>query len=202
MRVSGAEAPGVALGILMADVIEMAAFGGRARELERLALERGVRLASLGCCASARDHLALGVRPDRWLLLFAPGAPGSAASVWQGACSGAGVAVDLSSALAACHLTGPAARAVLARGCRLDLHAEAFPAGRAAATVIAQVSVTLAALPAGWLLLSPASTARHLHDWLASVAKPFGLITKPESTVEIVFEEHPPLRAAPGGEDS
>ena len=40
---------------------------------------------------------------------------------------------------------------------------------------MAQVSVTLAALPAGVLLLTPASTARHFREWLTAAAAPFAL---------------------------
>jgi heterotetrameric sarcosine oxidase gamma subunit len=197
--VSGAEEPGVELGALRADIIEIAALRGRAAELESLALERGVPLAALGSFRAAAGHFVLGVRPERWLLLRASQPAGSAASLWVEACAGAGASIDLSSALAVLHLTGPAAREVLARGCRLDLHPRAFPVGSAAATLVAQVSVILAALPSGWLLLSPATTARHFHEWLAAAAKPFGFRPRAESTVEILFAEHPPERVAPGG---
>jgi sarcosine oxidase subunit gamma len=76
------------------------------------------------------------------------------------------------------HLAGPAVSDVLARGCRLDLHPAAFLPGSAAATSMAQVSVTLARLHAGWLLLTPSSTARHLREWLAAAARPFGLLER------------------------
>jgi sarcosine oxidase gamma subunit len=65
---------------------------------------------------------------------------------------------------------------MLARGCRLDLEPTLFPPGRAAATIIAQVPVTLAALASGMLLLTPATTGRHLRHWLAATARPFGLM--------------------------
>jgi sarcosine oxidase subunit gamma len=104
--------------------------------------------------------------------------------MWQTRCAGRGAAVDLSSALAAFHLAGPAAREVLARGCRLDLDREAFPSGHAAATMMAQVSTVLAALPSGLLLLTPSSTARHFRDWLASSAKPFGCVEGRDGSLE------------------
>ena len=63
---------------------------------------------------------------------------------------------------------------MLARGCRLDLDPAVMPTGSAVATVIAQVAVTLVAMPAGLLLLTPSTTARHLREWLLSTSKPFG----------------------------
>ena len=115
------------------------------------------------------------MRPERWLLLSAPGAPAAAAHTWQSLCSGQAAVVELSSALSAFLLAGVAARTVLTRGCRLDLDPELFRHGHAAATIMAQVSVILAALPAGVLLLTPASTAQHFREWLAAAAAPFAL---------------------------
>jgi len=73
------------------------------------------------------------------------------------------------------YLAGAGARELLTRGCRLDLDRGAFPPGSAAATLIAQVSVILAALDSGFLLLTPATTARHLREWLLASGAPFGL---------------------------
>jgi len=42
------------------------------------------------------------------------------------------------------------------------------------------VPVILVALAAGVLLLTPASTARHLREWLVATARPFGLIASSE----------------------
>lgn len=181
---SEADGVGVVLGTCAADVVELAALRGRARELESLAIERGAQLAPFGGCTLMQGQISLAIRPQRWLLLTAPVAAAPAASLWQGACSGIGAAVDLSSALTVFHLAGSAARAVLARGCRLDLHPDVFPCWRAAATPIAQVAVILASLASGWLLLAPATTARHFHEWLASAAQPFGLRSTQHSSLE------------------
>lgn len=180
---SAPEAPGVELARCAADVVELAAFAGRGAALEELAATCGVRLAGLGRIAPAADALTLSVRPARWLLICPPAAPGSAAERWQEALSGCGAAVDLSSGLAAFAVRGPAAREMLARACRLDLHADAFPPGKAAATIMVQVPVTLAALESRMLLLTPATTARHLHEWLATASRPFGLRMAAEVSV-------------------
>ena len=175
--------PGIRLASCAADIVEIAALHGRAPELENIAGARGLDLPVLGRVAVASGQLALGVRPARWLLLAPPAHSGATAARWQAACGRAGAAVDLSSGLAVWRLAGPQVRDALARACRLDLDPQVFPAGSAAATVMAQVAVILAVLPSGLLLLTPTSTARHLREWLSSTAKPFGLVSEADVTV-------------------
>ena len=174
----------VGLAACRADVIEIAAFRAREPELESLAASKGVRLPAWGeATFVAADTLALSVRPGRWLLLSPPAPPGEAGLGAERVFSGVGAVIDHSSGLVGVHLRGATWREVLKRGCRLDLDSRVFPAGAAAATIIAQVSATLAALPLGLLLLTPASTARHLREWLASTARPFGFAVRPEVTI-------------------
>ena len=165
---------GVELGRIAVDIVELGAYRGRASELAGIARAQGVTLPAFGRVDAGVSCVSLCVRPERWLLLTPPAAPGAAAADWQRHCAGAGAAVDLSSGLAAGYLEGPALRDVLARGCRLDLDPAVFPAGHAAATIVAQVSIILAALGPGLLLLTPATTAMHLIDWLESAARSLG----------------------------
>lgn len=183
---------GIACAAVAADVIELAAWRERTQVLKALAGRRGLTLPALGWSAAARTTLVLGVRPERWLLLSAPALPGVALANWRVPCAGCAAAIELSSALTALHLAGPAVPDVLARGCRLDLHPAAFVPGSAAATSMAQVPVLLAALPAGWLLLTPSSTARHLRDWLAATAAPFGFVSVASVTVAFLSGESTP----------
>jgi methylglutamate dehydrogenase subunit D len=176
-------AAGVTLAACAADIVEIAAFRDRASELAGQARERGVTLPPLGRVAAACGGLALAVRPGRWLLLLPPAAAGTSAHQGREICGAAGAAVELSSGLAALHLAGTAVRETMKRGCRLDLDPAAFPAGAAAASAMAQVAVILAALPVGLLLLTPATTARHLREWLASTARPFGFQSGADVTV-------------------
>ena len=169
---------GLSLASLPADIIELAALRERTQVLKALAARRGLAFPAMGWVAAPRDSLLLCVRPERWLLLTAPAPSGSTLALWRAPCSGCAAVVELSSGLTALHLAGPAVCEVLARGCRLDLYPEAFVPGSAAATSIAQVSVILARLAGGWLLLTPSSTARHLRDWLAAAARPFGLLER------------------------
>jgi heterotetrameric sarcosine oxidase gamma subunit len=175
--VSGPDS-GVTLAACAAEIIELAAFRGRSSDLEQRAARRGVGLAALGRIAVASGRLTLSVRPGRWLLLAPP--TGAEAAAWRDVTAGCGATVDHSSGLAALLLAGSAVREMLLRACRLDLAADAFPEGRAAATIMVQVPVTLAALRGAMLLLTPATTARHLREWLVAASQPFGLALAPE----------------------
>ncbi|HYB66650.1 MAG TPA: sarcosine oxidase subunit gamma family protein [Steroidobacteraceae bacterium] len=177
-----AGAPGIALASCPADIVELVVFRGRASELERLSAERSITLPSPGGIAGRARGLTLSVRPGRWLLLAPPAASGASALHWQEA-GGCAAVVDLSSALVAFFLEGPAVREMLARACRLDLDAGAFPVGRAAATIMVQVPAILARLTPGMLLLTPATTAQHLREWLVETSRPFGLALVPDATV-------------------
>jgi heterotetrameric sarcosine oxidase gamma subunit len=177
-------AAGVRLADCATDIVEIAALrtGARAlRDVARARLEPA--LPAHGRISFGADRLMLSVRPERWLLLAAPAAPGAFAQLCKDACADCAAVVELSSALIALHVAGPAVRAMLARGCRLDLEPRLFPAGCAAATLMAQVPVTLAALRCGVLLLTPSTTGRHFREWLACAAEPFGLARLADVTV-------------------
>jgi sarcosine oxidase subunit gamma len=191
-RGSGPESPaGLSCAPLAADIIELAALRDRTQVVKALAARRGLTFPPTGRVSIGRDMLVLCVRPERWLLLTAPASNGAALGSWRGACEGCAALVEHSSGLTALHLSGPAVREVLARSCRLDLHPDAFVPGSAAATQMAQVSVLLAALPGGWLLLTPATTARHFAEWLSAAAGPFGFLAAAGVTVANLLGERP-----------
>ncbi|HET9329867.1 MAG TPA: sarcosine oxidase subunit gamma family protein [Steroidobacteraceae bacterium] len=173
-------APEVTLASCCLDVVEVSALRGASDAVAACLAAREVTVPQLGQLTRAPGTLALGCRPDRTLLLSVPTVPGAAAAQWREACGARAAVVDLSSALSVLHLGGGALREALARGCRLDLDPGLFPAGRVAATIIAQVATILAALPAGMLILTPASTARHWREWLAAAARPFGYQERPD----------------------
>ena len=185
-------APGITWVSLPADIIELAPLRERTQVLKALAARRGLALPSAGWITAARETLVLCVRPERWLLLTAPNPPGAALAGWRTAGAGCAAAIELSSALTALYLAGPAVPDVLARGCRLDLHPQVFLPGSAAATYLAQVPVMLAALPAGWLLLTPSTTARHFGEWLGASARAFGFVSHPSVTLAALSGERTP----------
>ena len=174
---------GIALASCAADIVELIALRERADDFGQLAAERSVALPAAGAIVVGPDGLTLSVRPGRWLLLSPPAAAGESAARWAGVSRGCGAVVELSSALAGFFLRGPSVRELLARACRLDLDAGAFPEGRAAATIMVQVPAILARLTPGMLLLTPATTAQHLREWLVETSRPFGLALARDATV-------------------
>ena len=182
---------GLTVASLDTDIIELASLRERTQVLRALGARRGLNFPEFGRIVSVRETVLLCTRPERWLVLTTPAPAGTALSHWRDACAGCAAAVDLSSALTALYLAGPAVREVLARGCRLDLYEDAFPRGSAASTHMVQVAVTLAAMPGGWLLLTPSTTARHLREWLTVTARPFGLVSRAGVTVANLFGEMP-----------
>jgi heterotetrameric sarcosine oxidase gamma subunit len=186
---TGAEHVGVRIADCAADILELAAFRGQAAALATLAAQRGEPLPALGHFGGGTAGLNLAVRPDRWLLLATPAEPGALAGSWQQYCADCAAAIELSAALSAFHITGEATRELLKRGCRLDLDPARFPAGSAAATIMVQVPVILAALADGVLLLTPSSTARHFREWLMATARPFGLGTRANASVALLSGE-------------
>jgi sarcosine oxidase subunit gamma len=155
--------------------VELAARRGQCEKLAAVGARRELPLPAFGRATVSGGHLAISVRPERWLLMSPPTTPGLAGAAWQQECAGTAAVIDLSSALAVFYLAGADSAEVLARGCRLDLHPTVFPTGCATATTIAQVAVIIVRLPAARLLLTPATTARHFAEWLAVTGAPFGI---------------------------
>lgn len=167
------EATRVRFGPCATDIVELAARRGQAAELAAVAARRGLSLPAFGRATVFDGQLAISVRPERWMLVSPPATPGPAGATWRQECASVAAVNELSSGLAVCYLAGADSTKVLSRGCRLDLHPSAFPAGHAAATTIAQVAVIIVQLPAARLLLTPATTARHFTEWLAATGAPF-----------------------------
>ena len=149
----------------------------------RRGAEVGWVLPPLGPRARSPRGLALAVRPERWLMVLAPhrGHERHAVAGASGHDRRSGGAVR--GARRFLPRGRVCTREVLRRGCRLDLDPGVFAAGSAAATQMAQVAVTLAALPGGLLLVTPASTARHLREWLMQVGRAFGIAAVSDVTV-------------------
>jgi sarcosine oxidase subunit gamma len=111
--------------------------------------------------------VALGIMPTTALLVDAarPDVPGAAV-------------IDQSGGFVVLRLAGPAAAEVLARGCRLDLHDNAFRPGSVARTPIAQVPVILHRAE-GFALFVPATLARSFVHFLLGAAAGFGCAILP-----------------------
>ena len=116
---------------------------------------------------------ALWLGPDEWLVITPPGAQGPLAASLAEALAGEHAAVnDVSGGLTTIVVSGPEARAVLARGCTLDLHPSAFGAGACAQTLVAKAGATVRPVgePAEWELIVRSSFAEYLALWLRDAA--------------------------------
>jgi sarcosine oxidase subunit gamma len=132
----------------------------------------GGELPAEPCTAVAGigDVEVLWLGPDEWLILASPGRQGELEDLLRAAIGDSpGAVVDVSAQRTALSLSGPAARAVLARGCAIDLDPRVAPAGTCVQTLLARAGVTIVVRDesAGeFLLLVRASFAQYLAAWL------------------------------------
>ncbi|MDO5662640.1 MAG: sarcosine oxidase subunit gamma family protein [Brachybacterium sp.] len=107
--------------------------------------------------------------PDEFLLIdvSSPQRPEDARPLQEALDGIPGQAVDLSANRTTLVLRGPSARAVLEKGCQLDLHPRVFAAGSAAVTQIGVVPVILVrSAEEEWRIAPRASFADYLVRWL------------------------------------
>lgn len=128
---------------------------GFSRALESL----GLKPPAPGCVSMAQGRELLWLQPDTYLLLgnthgleaLAPHA----------------MMVDQSDGRSCFMLVGPDAAAMLARGCRVDLHPRAFGPGRVVSTSLAHVNALIQQCDATrFRVIVFSSFARHIADWL------------------------------------
>lgn len=156
-------------------LLQVAPWRGETAPLAAALQTAGWQLPALGEAWFGPQRMSIAVRPQRWLLLdfgstaHHGAADGRLRDTLAPVIGEAGALVELSAARRAWSWPGEDARGKLAAGCRLDLHPQSFPVGRAAATLIAQVNVILVARADDWLLLAPSSTAVHFSEWLQRV---------------------------------
>jgi methylglutamate dehydrogenase subunit D len=118
---------GVQLREVHLDAVEVSARRGRKAEVRKL-------LESANASETA---------PGRHILIAEPGAPGALAARLTQELGAAAAVVDIGHGLAFLELAGPAARHVLAKLCRLDLHPCAFLPGQFARTLLGQIPATI-----------------------------------------------------------
>jgi sarcosine oxidase subunit gamma len=119
-----------------------------------------------------RQLLWLG--PDEWLLKINGGQGEPVAAALRAAFKGRHSAViDVGDGNTTLSLQGPGAADLLARGCPLDLHARAFPAGSLAQSHIAKANATILCLQAGtsYELTVRRSFANYLFHWLCAAGE-------------------------------
>ncbi|HEY0938890.1 MAG TPA: sarcosine oxidase subunit gamma family protein [Steroidobacter sp.] len=85
------------------------------------------------------------------------------------------VLIDVTDGIGVLNVSGPLARDVLSKGCGLDLHPSAFPAGRCARTRFAQLAVLIEHIDdaPSFRLYFARSYQRFLIDWIEDAAVEF-----------------------------
>ena len=125
---------------------------------------------------SAGDRYVVWLAPDEYLLLCEAGKEQELQDSLNSMIPSSHFAItDVSDSLCALSLRGPAVRAVLAKGCGLDLHPKKFAAGQSAQSLLALSAVTLMAVADdAFILICRTSFAPYVQRWLADAALEYG----------------------------
>ncbi len=126
--------------------------------------------------AMAGRNTILWLGPDEWLVLVPPRAQAAMEAALTQALDGHHVSVvDVTDARATIRLHGAYARAVLEKGCPLDLHGRAFAAGQCAQTKLAKADILIHQIDDAptYDLHVACSFSRYLWDWLVDAAREF-----------------------------
>ena len=131
---------------------------------------------------SDEDPRVLWLAPAEWLIVTATGAGDTLAGKLAAAVADhGGSVVDVGDARAVFVLRGPNARAVLMKGCSLDLHPDAFRPGDCAQSLLARAAVILcrrkdeADAGASFEVHVARSFAAYLWAWLEDAAGEYGV---------------------------
>lgn len=129
---------------------------------------------SVGEVASRGQHSVLWQGPDEWLVVSQQSADDLVPALAEAVAGGHAAVVDVSANRTVLELKGTAARAVLEKGCPLDLHPRAFGPGRAVATTLARIPLVLWQVgPDSYRLLPRASFADYVARWLLDASREF-----------------------------
>ena len=154
------------------EMLDLRGKPGDARFAAAVLQGTGLHLAVRANSASIdpqRQLLWLG--PDEWLFKTRDGQGGAIASALRQALQGTHSAVvEVGDGFTTLAVRGPGAADLLARGCPLDLHPRAFPAGALAQSHIAKANVTILCLHAGsdYEVTVRRSFALYLVEWLTA----------------------------------
>lgn len=159
------------------EVVQMHMRRGHAALVARTMRENfGIELPEAGWSAAAPGATALWTQPGGWLVTAPRIEEGFLAGAIALAVEGHASVIDQSHGRITVVLEGDPVRAVLAKGCRLDLHPREFGPGRVAGTTIAQVNLLLHRPDERALfeLTVPSTLAEPFFHWLAESAAEYG----------------------------
>jgi sarcosine oxidase subunit gamma len=127
-----------------------------------------------GDVTSQGQHSVLWQGPDEWLVISKMSADTLVAALEESVAGAHAAVVDVSANRTVLELRGAAARAVLQKGCPLDLHPRAFAPGRAVTTTLARIPLVLwQDGPESYLLLPRSSFADYVARWLLDASEEF-----------------------------
>lgn len=129
---------------------------------------------SAGDVTSHGPHSVLWQGPDEWLVVSQAPADPLVAALHESAAGAHAAVVDVSANRTVMELKGAAARAVLQKGCPLDLHPRAFSPGQAVTTTLARIPLVLWQVgPDCYRLLPRSSFAEYVASWLLDASQEF-----------------------------
>lgn len=129
---------------------------------------------SCGAVTATGDTATLWLAPDDFLVVSTQPPPVLATALIEAIGDGPGSAADLSANRTTFELTGTAAREVMEKGCPLNLHPRAWPAGAAYVTALGPVPVIIWQLDHNtYRILLRSSFADYLGRWLLDAASEF-----------------------------
>jgi sarcosine oxidase subunit gamma len=144
-------------------------------------------LPSEPCTSAARDQIrVLWLGPDQWLVTCpARDVPGLLASLREGLAGVHAAITEVTDGRVAFRVAGPSARDVLAKGCPLDLHPRAFPAGHCAQSLLAKAPVLIHLVEddpersPSFDVYAARSFAHYLWTWLEDAGREYGVLINP-----------------------
>jgi len=115
--------------------------------------------------------------PDEWLVVSAEPAGDLVRALTAAIGDAPGLVVDLSANRTTIELAGPSARAVLEKGCSIDLHPREFCPGQAVSTAVGEVPIVLWQTDEEptYRLLPRSSFADHLARWLIASMREYAV---------------------------
>ena len=123
---------------------------------------------SCGTVATGSTHQVLWLGPDEFLVISGDDAGDLTYRLVEALGDSSGLVVDVSANRTTLELSGPSARAVLEKGCMLDLHPRSFRAGTAVSTQIGPISAILYQVndAPSYRILPRASFSEYVARWL------------------------------------
>jgi sarcosine oxidase subunit gamma len=125
--------------------------------------------------AALKGHDAQWAGPDQWFVLAQGRGEGALYRELKAKLTGLASVSDQSHGRVIIRLTGPKARAILAKGTPVDLHPDAFPVAKSALTQMAHVGVHLTRVAEDSYDLSVfRGFAESFWEWITEQAEEFG----------------------------